>query len=1081
MSILFDANEEHSSKLPALHLLCALGYEYLSPAQALELRGGREDTAILSSVLRHWLSHHIFNHHGQDYNLSPVNVDAIMRALQPAMQKGLRKANEELYEKIVYGVTVPEVVGGKRVHVTVPLLDWNSVSGNVLQVTEEFSVSNTAGTGKRVPDIVCFVNGLPLAVVECKRPARVKPGQAAYEEGISQNIRNQKSPEIPHLFAYSQVLLAVDGMDGRYATCETPSTFWSVWREQEFAPETLETLVNSTPNMAIFAERAAHVQKDYCRRAAQSRSVTAQDTLIAGVLHPQRLLEIARYYTIFDLKNGRIVARYPQFFGIRAMLQRLTKPCSSPQDPREGGVIWHTTGSGKSYSMIMLSQALVLTPALANCRVVVVTDRLDLEAQISGNFLKSGVLTKEDKAKSVMSSGAALRQELLNGKQNILFSIINKFGTAYKNNKQVNTSRDIIVLVDEGHRSNSGETHALMRQMLPNAAFIAFTGTPLLKNDKTRDTFGPIIHAYTMQQAVQDKAVTPLLYEERVPDLELHERALDAGFERITKKLNEKQCAALKRHFARGEEIYKTLGRIELIAEDISQHFATLPEGLKAQLACDSKASAVAYKRCLDAIGTVSSAVVMSPPDTREGHEDVAEKSTNLVQEWWAENVGTTTEKNYTQNIISNFAKEGEPELIIVVDKLLTGFDEPRNTALYIDKSIDNHDLLQAIARVNRLHEKKKFGLLIDYRGILSRLDTTMRKYDELAQDTGFDAEDLVGLYANMSTEYKRLPQLHDALLGIFTGCNIADLQALRLFLAPNFQTEGGGAQQLVDTHIKQRDDFYAALRDFAQCLAVALQSQSFYADKSFTDADRELYKRTLRQMTELRKLARSDAAENVDYADYVDDIRQLVEKHLTGVRIEEPDKVYFVESLGKGEPQTWPTEKTRSETAAIKGRVKRVIETDLADDPYATEFFSKLMNEALEKAKALFDTPVKEYLLWAELEKKMVARDVDGVPAVLPPKSRARVWFGLLKQQEDAISVVKGEEEKQQDVFVGLAQKMESMIARAEQQFSINAEEQEKEIRRELLPALFEALGLDIAQKVIESVIHSLRVRRSA
>lgn len=1078
MSTLFDASEEHISKLPALHLLCALGYSYLTPGEALSLREGRQDTVILAPVLRQWLSQHVFTHGGQEYTLSPVNVDAIMRELAPAMHKGLRKANEELYEKMVYGVTVPEVVGGKRVHVTVPLLDWTHVAGNVLHVTEEYAVSNTAGTGKRIPDIVCFVNGLPLAVVECKRPARVKPGQAAYEEGISQTLRNHKDAEIPQLFAFSQLLLAVDGMDGQYATCETPKTFWNVWREQELAPETLHALVNSPPKATIFAERTADVRHDYCQRIAQSRSVTGQDTLIAGVLHPERLLDIIRFYTIFDQKNGRIVARYPQYFGIKAMLQRLAEPAPTPHAPRKGGVIWHTTGSGKSYSMIMLSQALVLTSALARCRVVVVTDRLDLEAQISRNFIKSGVLTDKEKAAAVMPSGAALSKALRKGERRILFTIINKFATAYKSSKESNTSRDIIVLVDEGHRSNSGETHALMRQMLPHAAFIAFTGTPLLKDDKTRDTFGPIIHAYTMQQAVQDKAVTPLLYEERVPDLEIHERALDAGFERITKGLSEKQCAALKRHFARSEEIYKTLGRIELIAKDISQHFATLPKGLKGQLACDSRPSAIAYKRCLDAIGTISSAVVMSHPDTREGHDSVDSPTTDLVQQWWAENVGNTAEKSYTQSVISAFATDGPPDLLIVVDKLLTGFDEPRNAALYIDKSIDNHDLLQATARVNRLHEKKKFGLLIDYRGILARLDTTMRKYDELAKDTGYDAADLEGLYANMSTEYKRLPQLHDALLGIFAGCNLADMQALRLFLAPNLQPESSNPQHLVDTHIKRRDDFYAALRNFAQCLAVALQSQSFYADKSFTDADRDTYKRTLRQMSELRQLARSDAAESVEYGDYVDDIRALVEKHLTGVRIEEPDKVYFVESLGKGEPQTWPTEKTRSETAAIKGRVKRTIETDLADDPYAREFFSKLLNSALEKAKSLFDAPVKEYLLWADLEQKVRARDVDGMPATLPPKSRSRVWFGLLKQQEGLINL---EGDSPQSQLARLALDMEKVIAAAEQHFSINLEEQEKEIRRELLPSLFGSLGLELAQQITESVIHSLRVRRSA
>lgn len=1077
--ILFDASEEQSSKLPALHLLCALGYSYLPPSKAFALRGNKLDAVILAPILREWLSKHTFTHGGQAYTLSPVTVDALMREIAPPMHKGLRKANEELYDKMVYGITVPEVVNGKRVNVTVPLIDWTNPLSNALHVTEEYAVSNTAGTGKRVPDIVCFVNGLPLAIIECKRPSRVYAGKSAFEEGISQSIRNQAQHEIPHLFAFAQLVLAIDGMEGRYATCETPKTFWNVWREQAISPEELTALVNTTPPDALFAKRTQEAHRGYCNRAAQGRTVTEQDSLLVGTLRPDRLLEITRLYTLFDQKNGRIVARYPQFFGIRAILQRLVEPAPEGKviTPRQGGVIWHTTGSGKSYSMIMLSQALVLVPALAKCRIVVVTDRIDLEAQINKNFVKSGVLTDKDKGEALMSSGADLARTLTKGNQRIVFTIINKFATAYKVPKCCNTSRDIIVLVDEGHRGHKGENHAIMRQILPNAAFIAFTGTPLLKDDKTRDSFGPIIHAYTMQQAVHDKAVTPLLYEERVPDLELHERALDAGFERITHALSEKQQVALKRLFTRKEEVYKAVGRIELIAKDISQHFSTLPKGLKGQLACDSKATAICYKHCLDAIGKVTSAVIISPPDTREGHDLVDSASTDVVQTWWSEHVGSTAEKTYTQSMIAAFGSEGPPDILIVVDKLLTGFDEPRNTALYIDKSLDNHDILQAIARVNRLHTDKRFGLLIDYRGILSRLDTTMQKYDELAQETGYDASDLQGLYTNISTEYKRLPALHDALLGLFAGCNLSDMQAMRLFLAPNMQPDPQNKAQFIDTHIKRRDDFYAALRAFAQCLAVALQSQSFYEDTSFSHADRAAFKRTLHQMTDLRQLVRHDASENVDYDAYVDDIRKLVDKHLAGVRIEEPDRVYFVESLGKGDPQTWSIEKTRSETAAIKGRISRDIDTDMADDPYASAFFSKLLHEALQKAKALFDAPVKEYLLWTELEQKVHKRDVDGLPAALPPKSRARIWFGIMMQQEGLVITTEGTE--QQEAFVSLAQIIESVVVTAEQRFSINTAEQEKEIRRELLPQLFATLGLDTAQKVIESVIHSLRVRR--
>ncbi len=307
-----------------------------------------------------------------------------------------------------------------------------------------------------------------------------------------------------------------------------------------------------------------------------------------------------------------------------------------------------------------------------------------------------------------------------------------------------NPSSDIIVLVDEGHRSHGGETHQRMRQALPNAAFIAFTGTPLLHKDKTTNKFGPILHAYTMQRAVEDGTVTPLLYEERIPELGTNAKAIDKWFDRITEGLTDKQKADLKKKFAKKGAVYQSESRIELIAYDISDHFTkNIPDGMKGQLATDSKLSAIRYKKYLDEIGLLSSAVVISPPDTREGHVEVDESQLPELQQWWQDNVGNQNDETYTKEVVRRFAEEDDPQLLIVVDKLLTGFDEPRNAVLYIDKPLRDHNLIQAIARINRLHEKKQFGLLIDYRGILKELDTALEAYQELEERTqgGFDID----------------------------------------------------------------------------------------------------------------------------------------------------------------------------------------------------------------------------------------------------------------------------------------------------------------------------------------------------
>ncbi|MGL5291864.1 MAG: type I restriction endonuclease subunit R, partial [Plesiomonas sp.] len=589
-------------------------------------------------------------------------------------------------------------------------------------------------------------------------------------------------------------------------------------------------------------------------------AVTGQDKILISLLSPDRLLEMTRYFTLFDKKAGKIVARYQQVFGIKRLIERINT--RNKDGGREGGVIWHTTGSGKSFTMVFLSKALILHESLKQCRIVVVTDRVDLETQLSKTFASGGELAgKRDQEAAMATSGKRLAEQIGTGTERIIFSLIQKFNSATKSPECKNKSADIIVLIDEGHRSQGGENNIRMKQALPNAAFVAFTGTPLLKDDKTTNKFGPIVHAYTMQRAVEDKTVTPLLYEERIPDLDVNERAIDSWFERITEGLSDNQKADLKRKFAKKGQVYSADDRIRLIALDIANHFVkNIDDGLKGQLACDSKVSAIKYKKYLDEAGLFESAVIMSPPDSREGNTSVDEASTPEVTQWWKDNVGSQDEQAYTKQMIERFNKDDSLKILIVVDKLLTGFDEPKNAVLYIDKPLKGHNLIQAIARINRLHPLKKFGLLIDYRGILAELDTTIQKYQDLASRTqgGYDINDIAGLYNPMSSEYKRLPQLYKLLWAIFNGVkNKNDIEQLRKVLVPKIEERNG---ELVDVHLKVREDFYDALTAFASCLKVALQSATFFEDRSFSEQDRRHYKETVKQFSSLRQLVQQDA-----------------------------------------------------------------------------------------------------------------------------------------------------------------------------------------------------------------------------
>ena len=948
-------------------------------------------------------------------------------------------------------------------------------------------MENSQGTGKRIPDLVCFVNGLPWVVIEAKRPDSSTEGKPTVTEGISQNIRNQKIDEIPHLFAYSQLLLSVNGHEGLYATCGTPEKFWAKWKEEEVTEAEFSKLKNKALSKiqldSIFAHRPQKVREEYeSLVAGGDRVVTDQDRLLVSLLRHDRLLDMTRLFTLFDKKAGRIVARYQQVFGIKALIERITS--FDDKGARNGGVIWHTTGSGKSFTMVFLSKALIWLKELAKCRVVVVTDRVDLEDQLARTFASGGALSGKDKKEAMATTGRRLAEQIGKGNERIIFSIIDKFRTAIKLPECHNDSPDMIVLVDEGHRSQNGENNIRMQQALPNAAFIAFTGTPLLQDDKTESKFGKIIHSYTMQQAVEDKTVTPLLYEERIPELSTNDKAIDAWFDRITEKLSEKQRTDLKKKFAQKGQIYQTEGRLELIAHDISDHFQNFKQqGLKGQLACDSKVAAIQYKRMLDDIGKVTSVVAMSSPDTREGHDAIDNESTDLVQNWWKENVGKQDEKVYTRQIIAEFAEDDGPDLMIVVDKLLTGFDEPKNTVLYIDKPLKQHNLIQAIARVNRLHSKKQFGYLIDYRGILKELDTTIEKYQELAERTqgGYDIDDLKGLYNSMDTEYKKLPGLYAELWAIFDGVkNKQDGQALRQVLAPKIDTVDG---QLTDTNLKKRDDFYDALTAFTNCLKVALQSATYFEDKSFDDK-RQLYKDTLKMMSQLRKQVREDAEETIDYDEYTDDIRALLDKHIGGVEVKESEGVYLVGNMGKdAKPEQMADDEARNRKDQITGRITKMIEQELADDPYAQEYFSKLLKKAIEKTKEMFDAPVKQYMLFADFEQQVKERKVEGIPSdrfeELDRKVRQHVqaYYGLFLKHLGEPLPDEGQGTPNEAQCFDYSVQIDQVVRNAVAEFSINPQEIENQITVGLLPLLFNDLGIDKAQALITDVVKITRL----
>jgi len=995
MSIAF--REALISQMPALQLLMALGYRYLPPAEALALRGNSEREVLLKGVLAPWLrEHNAIQRRGERVPFSEANIQAAIRRLRDEpMADGLIKANERVYELLTLGTSLPQTIEDDTRSHTLHYIDWQRPERNVYHVTDEFPVQRAGRHDTRRPDIVLFVNGIPLAVIECKRPDLERGKKKAVQQAISQMIRNQGRDEVPGLFLYPQLLLGISVNDALYGTTGTPLEYWVAWSEQAVdgagnaRPTDLDPPVAALINRPLTPDerKGLYGWREHGDAVAAhfgdlgERLPTPQDRALYALLRPERLLELAYRFIVFD-GGIKKIARYQQYFAVRQTVERVarlghTRMRTGPQ--RTGGVIWHTTGSGKSLTMVWLAKALALHPAIPNPRVVIVTDRINLDDQITRTFRHCG------KRVAQATSGRHLASLVRSGRADIITTVIDKFDTAAQVGAGApgdvrDTDYNTFVLVDESHRSQYGTAHARMRQVLRHACYIGFTGTPLLKAEKsTAARFGGFIHKYTMRQAVEDGTVVPLIYEGRLAELSVEQNAIDQWFERVTRDLSEEQKLDLKRKYSRADAIYETDQRIKMVAFDISEHYRRNWQGtgFKAQLATSSKAAALRYKAYLDAFGAISSAVVISAPDTREGHEEV-DSSAPEVQAFWQrmmERYGSET--RYNREIIADFGREDGVELLIVVDKLLVGFDEPRNTVLYLDKDLREHGLLQAIARVNRVFEGKQFGYIVDYRGILGELNEALDTYNALE---GYDAEDVAGTVTDVSAEIGRLPQLHSALWSVFAPVpNRQDIEALQRFLEPE----------------DVRDRFYAALTEFAKALKVATGSVRFFDEVPLERI--EAYKRDLAFFHNLRAAVRQRYAEAVDYGAYEARVRKLLDEHISSYEISVVTESVDIFSGAAFDAAVERLSTPAAQADMIASHIKAAISANLQRDPALYRRFSAMIQDTIDAFRQQ-RIDALEYLKRArDILREVRSGQAEGIPARLGAYHDAPAYYGLL------------------------------------------------------------------------------------
>ncbi|MFD2682599.1 type I restriction endonuclease subunit R [Bacillus seohaeanensis] len=1017
-------DERYISQDPAVNVLNSLGYINIAPEKAENMRGNLHNVLLKTNLEDKLKEINSYEYKGITYKFSDSNIQQAIRDLDEPLSDGLVKTNEKIFETLMLGRSYTEFLpDGSKKSFTIQYIDWENFENNEFHIVEEFSIERMDGRGTVRPDLVLFVNGIPFAVIECKKAS------ISMEQGISQMIRNQGKDYAPQLFKFVQIVMSTNKNETKYATTNTPKKFWSVWKEEK------EDWIRS-----------------WLDKTVSDRLPTTQDKNIISLFHPERLLELTRFFTLYD-KDQKKVTRYQQYFAIKEILKTIEE--RDENGNRQSGVIWHTQGSGKSLTMVMLAKYIMSELANYNPKVVVVTDRVELDKQIHKTFNHTRL--KASRA----TTGSHLVDLINDNNADIVTTLVHKFDTASTKQKPVE-SRDIFVLVDESHRTQYGELHIKMKKVFPNACYLGFTGTPLMKKEKsTMIKFGKLIHTYTIADGVRDKAIVPLLYEGKMVDQSVNQRAIDNRLEMITRNLNDEQKDDVMKKWSLFERIASSNQRISMIAFDINQHFLdnykTQGSQFKAMLATNSKIEAIRYLESFEELGDLNCAVVVSSPDQREGHEAVDEESKDKVQRFWKRMMDRYgTPEAYEDAIKEEFIHGDEIDLLIVVDKLLTGFDAPRATVLYVDKPMKEHTLLQAIARVNRLYEGKDYGFIVDYRGLLEKLDEAMQMYSGAGLEN-FDPKDIEGAIHDVISVIGQLRQYHSDLLQMFAPIkNKHDTEEYEVWLEDE----------------ERRNEFYDTVSKFGRNLGIALESEKIY--NALSPEELQKYKKDLKFYQELRKSVKLRYSDTIDHKEYEAKMQKLMDNYISAeevIRITNPVDILNEKAF---EEELERLDSKRAKADAIRTRLSKSVSTKWDENPAYYKKFSERIQEAIQEYK---DKRISE----AEYLNRMkdIMKDyrkgetADDYPDVIKENRDAQAFYGVTK---DIMSEVK--EETAEYNLGGLALKMDNIIKEHQKVDWHDNIEIHNRIAQELDDLLFDFskeqnvdLDFDTIDKIIEQI----------
>lgn len=950
-------------------LRAQLGFEYLGNWE-YRRNNSNVEVSLLEGNLRA---------RGYNERLITRAVNQLQKAAALSAGRDLYEANRDVYSLLRYGAKEKAGIGERAE--TVHLIDWKNLDANNFAFAEEVSVR---GVNSKRPDIVLYINGIAVGTIELKRSL------IGVSEGIRQTIGNQKKEFIRHFFSTVQLVFAGNDVEGlRYGVIDTPEKYWLEWKE-----EGLENW-------------------------------SRLDRALLQMLDKQRFLELIHDFIVFDrgVKKG---PRHNQYFGVKAAQRRIAK--------REGGIIWHTQGSGKSLTMVWLAKW--IRENQADARVLLITDRTELDEQIQKVF--NGVNESLYRTKS----GSDLLHTLNSSDEWLIGSLVHKFGMADKKKSEAEATDDyiaalkanlpkdfkakgnIFVFVDEAHRTQSGTMHDAMKEILPDAMFIGFTGTPLLKKDKATsiETFGSYIHTYKFNEAVADGVVLDLAYEPRnIDQYIMNPEKVDQWFDLKTKGMADLSKAELKKRWGNIQKVSTSEPRARQIVNDILMDMETRPR-LANRTGNAMLVGSSIYQACkfyelfekTDLAGKCAIVTSYVPSASDISKEDSGEGKTEKIRQYDTyrrmlagyfdepEETAVLRVEEFEKKVKEQFIKEpGQMRLLIVVDKLLTGFDAPSATYLYIDKKMQDHGLFQAICRVNRLDgDTKDYGYIIDYRDLFNSLESAIDDYTSDAL-SGYDRQDVEGLLSNRIERGRE--DLDNALERVRALIEpVAPPKGTPQFQHYFCAKDPGNADQ-IKANEQKRVELYKSVAAASRAYANIANDM---AQAGYSDAETASIRYEISDYIRIRTEVKLGAGEDVDYKQYEAGMRHLLDNFIQADEsqvITDFSGVTLVDLIlknGESAIDKLPSSMRRNKDA-VASTVANNVRSTIIDkhdiNPAYYDKLSKLLDSVLDDWRQGV-LEYKEYLRKIlEVGRQVEGRDDGDMPAALTTNAMRSLYdFGF-------------------------------------------------------------------------------------